>query len=313
MKKLVRMFAGLSAFILLSLFSSMASAQGCPTSLSLIGPASISFDPNLSVGTVLWRGSVRTPGGPLGCGESIGTGGYQYYEGVGAQVNSIYETGIPGIGYRIGLNRTDCVGGWWPVNTSCMGVQGWSTWMNPHELLVELVKTGGISSGGRLVGKFALIRVGAREIINYVWTGSVVVTPTAPTCVVTTPSVQVPLGGVPALALASGPSASLPFDIKLSCSGGNGGRTTAISVTLTDATNPANRSKLLSLTRGSTAAGVAIEVLKDGGVLGYGEKWGAGNTAGGPVSIRLAARYVRTGPITSGSANGQATFTMSYQ
>jgi type 1 fimbria pilin len=36
-------------------------------------------------------------------------------------------------------------------------------------------------------------------------------------------------------------------------------------------------------------------------------------TTGGVLTVPLTARYIRTGPIGTGSANAKATFTMSYQ
>jgi len=96
-------------------------------------------------------------------------------------------------------------------------------------------------------------------------------------------------------------------------------------VTLTDATNTGNRSNVLTLSPDSQAKGVGIEVLKGDTVLAYGpdsnatgnlNQWHAGTISTGmsTFSIPLTARYVQTDPVvTPGSANGRATFTMSYQ
>ncbi|MNO06732.1 F17a-G fimbrial adhesin precursor [compost metagenome] len=75
----------------------------------------------------------------------------------------------------------------------------------------------------------------------------------------------------------------------------------------------------------STVKGIGIQILKDNVVLGYGpdssaagntNQWSAGTVKQGQASmiIPLQARYVQTtARITSGSANANATFTMSYQ
>ncbi|TKK39238.1 adhesin [Pseudomonas fluorescens] len=112
-----------------------------------------------------------------------------------------------------------------------------------------------------------------------------------------------------------------PFNITLSCSGGD--RNTAISsyVTLTDASRPENTSNILSLTPTSTASGLGIQILKDDVVLGYGpnsssNQWSAGTIAQGisVFQIPLSARYVQTAPhVSPGSANGVTSFTLSYK
>ncbi|WP_235996030.1 MULTISPECIES: fimbrial protein [unclassified Burkholderia] len=111
----------------------------------------------------------------------------------------------------------------------------------------------------------------------------------------------------------------------VSCSGGDTGTSAKVYVTLTDATNPGNTSKTLSLSKDSTAGGVGLQILKDDEVLGYGpesaaigntNQWLGGSVAQGAagMTIPLRARYVQTSPrITSGTANAIANFTMSYQ
>jgi len=111
----------------------------------------------------------------------------------------------------------------------------------------------------------------------------------------------------------------------LQCSGGDPNTSTNAYVTLTDATNPTNTSQVLSLTPTSQASGVGVQILNGTTVLGYGpdsaapgntNQWYAGNIAVGTsrFTIPLSARYVQTGAtVTPGTANAQATFTMSYQ
>jgi type 1 fimbria pilin len=146
-----------------------------------------------------------------------------------------------------------------------------------------------------------------------------------PTCSVSTKDVYVPLGAVPIRAFTGVGSASPEkrFSISLDCAGGDAGLERKIHTTLTDHTNPANQADTLSLAPGSGASGIGIQVLNGSTVIKYGpdssalgniNQWQAGSSGNGTFNIPLTARYVQTAPaITPGSANGLATFTMSYE
>lgn len=94
-------------------------------------------------------------------------------------------------------------------------------------------------------------------------------------------------------------------------------------LTLTDQIQPANRSDRLTLTGDSTATGVALQLLHGNAVLSYGadsnapdnpNQWQAGSTGNGTFQITLTARYLQTEPtVHPGTANGLATFTLSYR
>lgn len=141
------------------------------------------------------------------------------------------------------------------------------------------------------------------------------------TCAVTTPSVAVNLGTVPARtfgAVGSG-STAVPFTIGVDCTGVS----TMLAVTFTDAANPGNTSTTLPLSSDSTATGVGIQILNNGAPIAFGPDSSiAGNTNqvqigkvnNAPTTLSLAGRYVKTlSTIGPGSAKGIATFTMSYQ
>ncbi|KVR00360.1 adhesin [Burkholderia ubonensis] len=95
--------------------------------------------------------------------------------------------------------------------------------------------------------------------------------------------------------------------------------------TLTDASHPANVSSVLSLGADSTASGVGIQVLRgdndtlisygpDSSQAGNPNQWFVGEFGNVDVTIPLKARYVQTASdVKAGTANGRATFTMSYQ
>ncbi|WP_175685422.1 fimbrial protein [Burkholderia anthina] len=107
------------------------------------------------------------------------------------------------------------------------------------------------------------------------------------------------------------------FEIGLSCKAGSN-----VFVTMTDLTNQGNTSDQLTLTEDSTAKGVKLRILRNGGVpVGYGPDSAAvGNTnqwyvgpSGSTSRIPLIAQYIATGPVSAGSVKGVATFTLSYQ
>ncbi len=139
------------------------------------------------------------------------------------------------------------------------------------------------------------------------------------TCTVLTPavSVQLPTVGAATLDASGQPAGRTPFSVGLRCDTG-----ASVYITLTDVTNPGNRTDQLSLTANSTARGVALRLRNPSvGVISFGaDSAVAGNTSQwlvGPSdttsSIPMTAEYVTTGPVTPGTVQGVATFTMSYQ
>ena len=147
------------------------------------------------------------------------------------------------------------------------------------------------------------------------------------TCLVTNANIVVKLtgdAGISPRSFSSVGSTSAPvgFNIGVDCSG----VTSKVFMTLTDQQNPDNTSNTLALTRASTAVGLGIQFLFNGTPVSLGPDSSAatntnqfavftstGAAEAGTTNVPLAARYIRTGTIASGSANGVATFTMSYQ
>lgn len=95
-----------------------------------------------------------------------------------------------------------------------------------------------------------------------------------------------------------------------------------VYITLTDATTPANRTDLLTLTGSSTAGGVGIRIRNssraavsfgpDSPVAGNTNQWLVG-PSDSTTSVPMSAEYVATGSVTPGTVRALATFTMSYQ
>lgn len=212
---------------------------------------------------------------------------------------------------------------------------------------MELVKTGtipagsyGLANGGQAVISLHLVAgsvippiASARIVMGNTTSVPVIVVKDKPTCSVSasSTSLDVPLGNVPRSTFTGLGSVSKEksFNLVLECTGGDAGESRGINITLTDpASSGGNSSTTLPLTPGSTASGVGIQVLRDNGtlvsygadsaVVGNPNQWKAGTVTGAIngtqiFTIPLKARYVQTAPdVTSGVADGLATFTMSY-
>ncbi|WP_330996816.1 fimbrial protein [Burkholderia stagnalis] len=290
----------------------------------------VSFNPNVPNGTLLFSEQidfVATEGGRVFC--QGGFGGVYHHRWMGVQVPgypNVYSTPIPGVGYSIQ----------WALNS-----RYWDTYDNlgtidtimvppgkTSSLRIRFFKTGPITSGGVISGELGRMSAygGAQgPLLSWRFGGGIVVQPQVPTCRVTTPAITVPLGSMPASTFTGvgSVSPSKPFNIVLQCSGGETGTVTNVYTTLTDHTNPGNVSDTLSLASDATATGIGIQVLNGSTVIKYGpdssatgntNQWKAGTTGNGTFTIPLTARYIQTAPkVTAGTADGLATFTMSYQ
>lgn len=285
------------------------------------------FDPNIKEGTVIFAssGTSTGSGGTAYCDSTVGLVGYFGSTSPAPGKYNTYPTPVAGVGIRIrgGINSTE----WWPQSTSggstSYGLAGGT------DFTVELVKTGDITAAGVLSGEIGMtyIIMHDKQIRSIVTNGSINIVPKVPTCNVLTPKVDVDLGKATIGELKGIGATSSPksFEVRLQCSGGNPGTSTKTFMTLTDSANSANRSDTLSLASGSQAKGFGIQILRgsDDTLVSYGpdsaaadnpNQWKVGSFGNVNVTIPFKARYVRTSStVVPGTANGAATFTMSYQ
>ncbi|MDF3839158.1 fimbrial protein [Cupriavidus basilensis] len=307
------------------------------------GP-NFTVNPNLPVGSVLlsWSGTqaaaVNTTSmmpvfrsGLMSVGWKCTTNPnpYTFRGTTGAPNGNVYPTSIPGIGVRITLGSYVFPSTYWSQNDVMLdGGTYYGNYLTPsYPLLVELIKTGPVTSGGTLTGEFAgWFTPDNTQVVSYrLRPGGIVIKPTYPTCAPTVPNQGVPLGTVAAGTLdANTYSNQVNFNVNLMCSGGNPTTTSSnVYVTFTDANNPTNTTDMLSLAPGSQARGVAVQILWKGNPIKYGpDSSAAGNTnqflvlpsqLNGNASIPLTARFAKTGPVTAGAATAVSTFTFSYQ
>ncbi|MEI5999724.1 type 1 fimbrial protein [Paraburkholderia bengalensis] len=192
----------------------------------------------------------------------------------------------------------------------------------------ELVKT-----GDAVVGTFSFVtgvhiqnqewaNAGTQSAstlsFNYTITGTAV-----PTCSVTTTDITVslPTVSVSAFKGVGATAGTTPFGLSLNCASN-----AKPSISLTDAAAPSNESNVLTLSAGSTAAGLGVQVLYQMqplplGPMSYVYTGGtpvtnvtALGTRSGAASVSFTARYIQTAPsVNPGTVNAVATFTMSYQ
>ncbi|RAS38775.1 fimbrial protein [Paraburkholderia bryophila] len=229
---------------------------------------------------------------------------------------TLFKTNVAGLGVRYSIKRqangpfTDA-----PYSTSFLPPVSHTA---EYHIRAELVVTGPPGSGTLTTLPSLTVTFTGRCFDTVSKTQSI--TPgslfTAGTCNVTTWAIHVELPPrVSPSNLAS--AGAVPFSIGLNCAA-----PVRAYMSLVDASNPGNRSAILSAAAGSTAKGVGMQILFESRALSFGvhdPDSGVRNIAfmgrmnAGTNRIPLSARYVRTGPVSGGTLKGLATFTMSYQ
>lgn len=236
--------------------------------------------------------------------------------------NNIYESGMDGIGIRAYSYADRPFDTYMDKLTLPLDSPPWIT------VKLQLVKIGPITGKGSLTGTFG--RVVIPDAGNFVWmtmrfTSTVTMDSGTPTCSVSTPVVPVTMPKAQAHMFTGLGSVSdaQSFNLGVKCVGGSAGTSVGVYAVLTDQSTPDNVSNALSLSSDSTASGVGVQILHGSNILGFGpdrkgqdveNRWFAGTARAGDFTIPLSARYVQVGsPVTAGSANARATFTLSYE
>jgi len=153
------------------------------------------------------------------------------------------------------------------------------------------------------------------------YTGAATGTLSTATCSVQTAANAVTLPTVSTRSFSGGVgtfSGRQTFNLGFSCASG-----AQVSIVITDAVDPSNRSNVLTLAPDSTAKGIGVQILRDPTTLvsfgpdaagpGVVNQWLIGASPSGLLQLPLIAQYIRTGDVQAGSIKALATFTMSYQ
>lgn len=280
-------------------------------------PASLAPPRDVAVGTVLQTIAVNSK---ISYGASCNVSKIGTVNGTPVPgMTDTYQTNVPGIGVHFYVTA-----GW--SGSTYISVPSNET-LSPSSsgpttfyTRADLVATGPIGNGTlTTLPSMTLSYSGSCETsyakVQALDTGTVI---SGRTCSVTTPSVRVTLPTIFPGNLNTGATGATPLSLGVNCAEG-----IAVKVTLTDASNVGNTTNTLGLTSDSTATGVGLQILNGSTPIAYGQdsaiagntnQWSAGTAAGGPMTIPLTVRYVRTSDaLTPGTVKGTATFTMSYQ
>ncbi|MBB1228522.1 fimbrial protein [Pantoea pleuroti] len=249
---------------------------------------------------------------------------------VDGQNYTIFETGIPGIGYIIGLkdfNGSEYV----PLQTGitqsypASGTSGYATKLG-WSAKVTFIKTGTALKSGLYTTPTIQAAI-LTAYNNETKTAQVIINPTTITvaasgCTVNTKSANVDLGtlDIRTLSTVGSTSPSGTFNVTLTCD-----QNIAVNAVMTDQTTPSNSSSVVTLTGDSTASGVGVQFFYNGiGPLSMGPDSTADGTlnqffiqttssANQVLSLPFQAQYIRTGDLVPGTANALASITFSYQ
>lgn len=256
--------------------------------------------------------------------------GVTYSDGV--RVASVYPTGVTGIGYV--LLARDRLKEWMYVNPPSVETYSGAAWdALGMEAKVLFVVTGRLKSGTYTVPAQQVGTVNAYNTagssapmppVMSIRLANSTVTVTAATCRMVTPVEQLvalPAVSKDALPKPGARAGASSFHIGLNCDADM-----KVYATMTDASLPTSTGETLSLASGSTAAGVGVQVFRDGlstpvsygpdsSVLGNTNQWQVGgSTTATTYTIPFVAGYVRTmDALRVGSVSAKATITFSYQ
>jgi type 1 fimbria pilin len=230
---------------------------------------------------------------------------------------NVYQTNLSGVGVQ--FRQTEGWNGGWEVVPTTETFTPPTSGGSQNYVRADLVVTGTVQSGAltTLPTMTESFTGSCFSSVSATFTISPGTTVTATTCTVTSsPSVKLPPVTVNQLLPVGSTAGSTNFSIGLSCRS-----VVNVYITLTDATNPANRTNTLTLAPASTAHGVGVQILHSGVPAVFGPDSSVANTPGqwlvGPSAningVQLTAQYVSTGPVSGGSVSALATFTMSYQ
>ncbi|MFM0339152.1 fimbrial protein [Paraburkholderia fungorum] len=285
---------------------------------------------NAPVGAVLatMRSTIGRP--IISCDAAGGVVGLSVpskHQGLAYVPNMIEPTDTPGIGYTVKVSGV--INGDWTQRFNVKSFSGNLT------VTLQLIKTGPItlSSSGSVYpspnsginwtavytdggDEYGILTSGAIWMQGAISAASL----SSSSCTTTTPSVTVPLPTTTVGQLnRMDPSAGLKaFNIGVKCDQLG----TKVRMTMTDNTNPSNRSNQLSLSSGSTATGLQLQILNNGTPIQFGAdsavqnnpgSFDIGTSSGAEINVPLSVRYIKTGTVSAGSVNALATFTLNYQ
>lgn len=253
----------------------------------------------------------------------------------------VYPTGVPGIGYVVGL-RDPNASQWISVKPPSQqiypapGTSGGSQSSLGFSLQMKLVATDRLKTGTYTIPDKVVARLKATDSRQQSIPGigdvnlglnAVTITVNAGSCTVT-PGTALQTVTLPTTAAAEFKGVgdmsiqSATFSVALTCD-----PDISVYATMTDAAMPANTSDTLSLNPASSASGIGLKLYKSGESIAvkFGpDSSGKNNTnqwyvdrsssASRNITIPFRARYIQTKPeVKAGSVKATSTITFSYQ
>ncbi|WP_124702045.1 fimbrial protein [Burkholderia cenocepacia] len=250
---------------------------------------------------------------------------------VDGQTHPVYETGVPGVGFAVMAGvQQQSTGGWTVLGPGEIEVAKvpasnykWYTVFRVALVFSGQIETGSYTSKPRPMFRFRISGSNGYSDSRTISLDPFTLNVTASGCSLTSAAnSNISLSRVYAGKLAAVGDVSDVVgttSLQVSCRG-----TVDVYVTMTDVANPVNTTDVLSLSSGSTARGVGLRLYRandaskisfgpDSSAKGNTNQWFVGRGRDNTLSIPLAVRYVRTGPLTAGTVNAATTFTFSYQ
>ncbi|CAI0832486.1 Type-1A pilin [Serratia quinivorans] len=284
-------------------------------------PASLIVQRDTPAGTVIWTSNQSTS---TGSGTNIYCTTEPYIEATKyltapslvKNYTDIYQTTIPGIGFRVRnqgtYTRWDAV----PTSISYTPVDSnWSYTENKYIFFkMELIYVGGDTSGKlSFASPLASLTTGSVTAGQLYVDGSTTVTKVA--CSLSSSSINVPLGDVliskfTGVGISTGDQT---FNLGLTCD-----KEAKINVSLAGTQNAdTSEISVLALTSAGqtgTASGVGVQLLYGGVPLKINTNILLKTSAGGQETLPLTARYYQTkATVGTGQANSSATLNITYQ
>lgn len=227
--------------------------------------------------------------------------------------NHVYKTELKGIGLRISQNNIYFDN---PTeNDNFSPTYKNAGFYDKDGFHVELIKIGNEIQGGKLrTTQAAHVKLGSASstfsYALYLNMGNAKIV--APSCTVSTPTVNVNLGtwDTDDLTSIGAKTSNVAVPLQLNC-----GSNVQVNATIA-ATADTSQQGTMKISSGSGAAsGVGIQMVDSyGSPLKLNSQFVASSSANGVITLPWYAHYIRTGSaVTPGSANAVATVTLNYQ
>ncbi|PFH04678.1 type 1 fimbria pilin [Collimonas sp. PA-H2] len=232
---------------------------------------------------------------------------------------NVYTTAVTGVGIRLSRQITGIGQTYYPhvINIT----SGTAVFLSPSYFTVELIKTATKTGNGPLAAGTYTTYVGNgdnKSAITSILSGNGI-TIITPSCTVDTGSqnVVVNFGSISRGSFkgVGSTAGARPFNIKLNCQRGENAQNT-ILLNMQATADLSKSPGVTQLTQGTgVATGVGIQILdKNSNPVVFGTAATVGLSADIQYVVPFTARYYQTAPnITTGPANGTATFTIEYQ